>query len=94
MEKLLHLILNILAISLPLVRSFEHRVQFAGKWHEVFPSISIIGLLYLDWKHFSIVMGFREFNPQYLTGIFFCDLPLVEYQYSQIVPFIIEYKSI
>jgi hypothetical protein len=94
MEKHLFLILNILAISLSLVRSFEHRVQYVGKWHEVFPSIKIIGLLYLDRKHFSIVKGFREINPKYLTGIFFCDLPLMEYQFSQIVPIIDEYKSI
>jgi hypothetical protein len=94
MEKLLHLILNILAISLPLVRSFEHRVQFAGKWHEELPSISIIGLLHLAWKHCSIIMGFEEFNTPYLKGVFFCEMPLVECKFSQIVPFIDGYNRI
>ena len=44
MEKYLYLILNILTISFPLVRSFEQRIQYAKKWNALFPAIGITGL--------------------------------------------------
>ncbi len=87
MEKYIYLILNILTISFPLVRSFENRIQFARKWHALFPAIITSGLIFLIWDHYFTVMGVWGFNPNYLVGLYLFELPLEEWLFFLTVPF-------
>lgn len=87
MEKYLYLILNLFTISYPLFRSFEHRVQYAKNWHALFPAIFITGFFFLVWDHWFTIMGVWEFNPRFLIGIYFFELPLEEWLFFLTVPF-------
>lgn len=87
MDSYLYLVLNILTISFPLVRSFENRVQFAKKWYALFPAIMVTGAFFLIWDHWFTVIGVWEFNPRYILGIYFFELPLEEWLFFLTVPF-------
>ncbi|MBN3581629.1 lycopene cyclase domain-containing protein [Algoriphagus aestuarii] len=87
MEKYLYLGVNVFAISFPLLRSFENKIQFAKKWGALFPAILITAAFFLIWDHWFTVMGVWEFNPRYILGIYFFDLPLEEWLFFITVPF-------
>jgi lycopene cyclase domain-containing protein len=87
MESYLYLVLNILTISFPLIRSFENRVQYAKKWYALFPAIIVTGAFFLIWDHWFTVIEVWEFNPWYILGIYFFELPLEEWLFFLTVPF-------
>ena len=87
MENYLYLILNIFTISFPLVRSFENRVQYAKNWYALFPAILATGIFFLVWDHWFTIIGVWEFNPRYLIGVYFFELPLEEWLFFLTVPF-------
>ena len=87
MEKYLYLGVNLFAISYPLAQSFEHRIKFSSQWFALFPAILITGAFFLIWDYWFTQMGVWEFNPTYLLGIYFFDLPLEEWLFFITVPF-------
>lgn len=87
MEKYLYLILNILTISFPLIRSFEPKINYSSKWSFLFPAILFTGAFFLVWDHWFTVMGVWEFNPRYLVGIYLFQLPIEEWLFFLTVPF-------
>jgi lycopene cyclase domain-containing protein len=83
----LYLVLDLLAISIPLAFSFENRLQFFRLWKGLFPSILIVGLAYIVWDSIFTKNGVWGFNPEYLVGIYFFNLPLEEYLFFICVPY-------
>lgn len=87
MEKFLYLAVNLFAVSFPLIRSFEPKIRFASKWYALFPAILITGTFFIIWDYWFTSIGVWEFNPRYLLGIYFFDLPLEEWLFFITVPF-------
>lgn len=87
MEKYLYLGVNFFAISFPLIRSFESKIQFFSKWKYLFPAIFLTAIFFLIWDHWFTVIGVWEFNPQYILGIYLFQLPLEEWLFFITVPF-------
>ena len=85
--KTLYLLLNLLTISFPLIRSFEHRLHFVSKWRYLFPGIAVAGTLFLLHDIWFTSMGVWGFNPRYLTGIRIVNLPMEEWLFFLTVPF-------
>ena len=83
----LYLVLDLLAISIPLAFSFENRLQFYKLWKGLFLSILIVGLVYILWDSLFARLGVWGFNPDYLTGKFVFNLPIEEYLFFICVPY-------
>lgn len=83
----LYLILNLLTVSFPLVRSFEPKINYSSKWKALFPAILITAVFFIAWDVVFTKNGVWGFNPMYLTGIYFFGLPLEEWLFFFTVPF-------
>lgn len=83
----LYLWINILAISVPLIASFDHRIQLHKKWKFVIPAIFISMVPYIIWDVIFTQHGFWGFNPEYLQGIDLINLPLEEWLFFIAIPY-------
>lgn len=87
MEKYLYLILDIATLLLPLLWSFESKINYYKKWFALFPAILITSLVFVIWDEWFAVMGVWGFNPRYLIDVYLGSLPLEECLFFLIVPF-------
>lgn len=82
-----YLILNLLTVSFPLIRSFEDKIAYASKWKFLFPAILITGTFFIIWDHYFTSWGIWGFNSDFITGIYFFELPIEEWLFFITVPF-------
>jgi lycopene cyclase domain-containing protein len=87
MNNSLYLWINILTLLFPLVLSFDKKVAFYKNFKFLFPAILITATVFLIWDHFFTIMGVWEFNPEYITGIYLCSLPMEEVLFFFTVPY-------
>jgi len=86
-EKYTYLIINILAVSIPLSQSFERRVYFFRYWKSLFPAIFITGTFFIAWDIIFTRLGVWGFNPRYLLGVEIVNLPLGEWLFFISIPY-------
>jgi lycopene cyclase domain-containing protein len=82
-----YLLINFLTIIFPVLLSFDKRVAFHKSWKYIWPGMAITGLVFLFWDVLFTIKGVWSFNPQYITGIKFLQLPLEEILFFLTVPF-------
>ena len=82
-----YLLINLLTIFFPVVLSFDKRVHFYKKWRLIWPGIAITGVMFLGWDVLFTIKGVWSFNPSYIVGIKFFELPLEEVLFFLTVPF-------
>lgn len=83
----LYLLLNGLTLSVPLLRSFEHRIAFYKKWKALFTGIALTGAFFILWDVYFTHLGVWGFNPKYLIGVDILNLPIEEWLFFVTVPF-------
>ncbi len=83
----LYLYINLFTISFPLLRSFEKKINYSSKWKCLFPAIAITAIFFLIWDVIFTGMGVWGFNPDYLVGLYFLNLPIEEWLFFVTVPF-------
>ena len=74
-------------ISVPLIRSFEHRIHYAGKWKYLFPAILITAAVFLIWDAIFTARGVWGFSHDYTAGLYILKMPLEEWLFFIIIPF-------
>jgi lycopene cyclase domain-containing protein len=85
--KLTYLLINLFAISIPLVFSFHPRLRFWQKWRAWLPAIILPAIPFLVWDVFFTRMGVWGFNGNHLLGISLLDLPVEEWLFFFAIPY-------
>jgi lycopene cyclase domain-containing protein len=85
--KYAYLLINFLSVIFPLLLSFDKRVQYYKSWKNIWQGLLLTGLLFLVWDIFFTVKGVWSFNPNYILGITFFNLPLEEILFFLTIPF-------
>lgn len=85
--KYAYLLINFLTIIFPVLLSFDKRVAFHKSWKYIWPGMALTGLVFLFWDVLFTVKGVWSFNPDYIIGIKFFNLPLEEILFFLTVPF-------
>nr|WP_319999356.1 lycopene cyclase domain-containing protein [uncultured Draconibacterium sp.] len=83
----LYFILLTASGAVPLLLSFDKRLQFYKQWKYVFPSILLVALVYIIFDVNFTNQGIWGFNPEYLSGIYLFTLPLEETLFFIVIPY-------
>nr|WP_320021387.1 lycopene cyclase domain-containing protein [uncultured Draconibacterium sp.] len=83
----LYFILLTASGAVPLLLSFDKRLQFYKQWKYVFPSILLVALVYIVFDVNFTNQGIWGFNPKYLSGIYLFTLPLEEILFFIVIPY-------
>lgn len=79
--------INFFTILFPLLLSFDKKIAFYKNWKYIFPSIFIVGILFIIWDIFFTVNSIWGFNENYLSGIEIFHLPLEEWLFFLTIPY-------
>ncbi len=83
----LYLLLNIIAISFPLLLSFDKKVHFYTHWKYFFPAMFLTLVIFIIWDVIFTSQGVWGFNERYLVGLSLFNLPIEEYFFFISVPY-------
>lgn len=82
-----YLLLMLALIIVPVVHSIKNGVGFYSKLKYLLPAILFSGAIFILWDIRFEELGIWQFNPEYISGIYFMNLPLSEWLYFLAIPF-------
>jgi lycopene cyclase domain-containing protein len=82
-----YLLVNVFTIIVPLLFSFHPKLKFYKKWKTFFKASVLAGSAFILWDILFTRMGVWGFHPDYVSGIYFINLPIEEILFFICIPF-------
>ena len=83
----LYLTLLVFSVLIPFVLSFDKKVRFYRLWKSLFPSLIIVGAVYITADILFVKYGIWGFNPEFHSNIMMLGLPLEEWLFFILIPY-------
>lgn len=79
--------INILTVTGPLLLSFDKKVCFYKQWKTIIPAVLIVGFIFIFWGGTFTRAEIWGFNPDYLAGMNYLNVPIEEFLFFFTAPF-------
>ena len=85
--KSLYLLVDFFTVFVPFIYSFHPKIKFYKTFGQFFIASAIVGIVFIIWDSIFTGLGVWNFNPRYITGIYFFRLPIEEILFFICIPF-------
>lgn len=82
-----YLLVNAACIAVPLVAAFHPKLNFVKHWKALLAANLATMAVFIPWDILFTMRGYWGFNPDYLSGVYFSNLPLEEWLFFLCIPF-------
>jgi lycopene cyclase domain-containing protein len=83
----LYLLVDLFTLLIPLLFSFHPKIKFYKSWRFFLPANLIVTIMFVTWDAIFTSKGVWNFNPDYITEIFFYNQPIEEILFFICIPF-------
>tara|TARA_B110000285_G_C15136547_1_gene627330 strand:+ start:880 stop:1623 length:744 start_codon:yes stop_codon:yes gene_type:complete len=83
----LYLAVDLGVLAMPLLLSFDKRVNFFSQWKDFWPTNLAVMAFFIAWDVLFTEWGIWGFNPDYLLGPEWLGLPLEEWLFFICIPY-------
>lgn len=83
----LYLMVDLGALSVPLLFSFHPKISLHKNWHLLWPAILLSTVPFIIWDSYFTSIGVWGFTPKYLIGTYLFGLPIEEILFFICIPY-------
>lgn len=87
MESWTYLLINLGAISVPLIYSFHSKLKFNVNWKAALSAITLTLIPFIIWDAYFTDLGIWWFHNRYTLGPRILDLPIEEWMFFVCIPY-------
>jgi lycopene cyclase domain-containing protein len=85
--KFLYLLVDFFTILIPFLFSFHPKIKFYKTWKPFFIASFSVAFIFIIWDSVFTFLHVWSFNPRYVTGFYFLQLPIEEILFFICIPF-------